>query len=138
MIDPREWGNLNVSHESLDVGAQEAALRFFSQNKKNNPSNQHQARTGHPRANRGEQRLLAESRPVAQLAQDSYLGMALKNVGRSEPSRIHRDEEDGSSPSSDPESTEEQQTSTTGEESDASSEHSRGHRRRRDNRHGRN
>ena len=29
-IDPREWGNVNISRESLDIEAQAAALRSFS------------------------------------------------------------------------------------------------------------
>ena len=29
-IDPREWGNVNISQESLDINAQEAALRSFA------------------------------------------------------------------------------------------------------------
>ena len=28
-IDPREWGNINISHESLDIEAQTAALNSF-------------------------------------------------------------------------------------------------------------
>ena len=33
-IDPREWGNVNISQESLDIEAQEAVLRSFARKDK--------------------------------------------------------------------------------------------------------
>ena len=33
-IDPREWGNVNISHESLDIDAQAAALKSFEKQPK--------------------------------------------------------------------------------------------------------
>ena len=38
-IDPREWGNANLSQESLDLEAQEAALRSITHKKKLNKRN---------------------------------------------------------------------------------------------------
>ena len=79
-IDPREWGNVNLSRESLDLEAQAVALESFAHQKiiptrrvsAKQPSN---VCSPSPR-------LPAESRPVAQVAKSSYLGMALQNIGR--------------------------------------------------------
>jgi Zinc knuckle len=121
-IDPREWGNVNISQESLDVEAQDAAWKSLAQNKRLNS-----------RDNRSSSiRLPAESRPVAQLAKGSYLGMTLCNVGRPSPERRHRPR--GGSPSpSDPGSPRGGQSGS--ENRSPSGERTR---RRRDNRHGRN
>ena len=83
-IDPREWGNLNISQESLDIGAQAAALNSIAQGKKSK-ENIYKIKTGTHRAGPKDgwchyAQLPAESHPVAQLAWDSYLGMALHNV----------------------------------------------------------
>ena len=85
-IDPREWGNVNISQESLDIEAQEAALRSFARkNKMSHYRDREKSEVTHHTSRREYRspsaRLPAASRPVAQLAQDSYLGMALRNVG---------------------------------------------------------
>jgi hypothetical protein len=77
-------------------------------------------------------RLPAASHPVAQLAQGSYLGMALQNVGRSSRDReSHRKEKDSPPSSQFSSSDEEPSGSENGSESNRP-------RRRRDNMHGRN
>jgi hypothetical protein len=35
-VDPREWGNVNISKESLDIEAQAAALRSYTRGNKFN------------------------------------------------------------------------------------------------------
>jgi hypothetical protein len=94
---PLQWGRLNISQESLDLEAQAAALASYAQ-KKSSKGQQHGSalRRKHgrdsspvpPKTNR----LPDESRPVAQIALDSYLGTALRNVGRS--SNRHESEDD--------------------------------------------
>ena len=134
-IDPREWGNVNISRESLDIEAQDAAWKSLTQKK---PANQtYTARKDnvtHSRDQRSSSvRLPAESRPVAQLAQDSYLGKTLRNI-----SRAHFNENPSSrrdrSPSPSDSSPSDEEPSDIGD-SDYSSERNR---RQRDNRHGRN
>jgi hypothetical protein len=136
-IDPREWGNVNISQESLDIEAQAAAYRSILQERQTSkPKEVHMAKEPQPAGRRNHRspsvRLPAASRPVAQLAQGSYLGMALRNVGRSSRDReSHRREKD-SPPSSQPSSSDEEPSG-----SDNGSESNRP-RRRRDNKHGRN
>ena len=80
--------------------------------------------------------LPAESRPVAQIAQDSYLGTALHNVERSH-SQSKRGG-GGRPPSSEPSSSDDDDYSTSSYDSQGTDySHERRHRRRRDNRHGR-
>jgi hypothetical protein len=79
-LDPTEWGNLNISQESLDVEAQAAAFKSIAQGNKTRERRPTKKSTKTHRANskaRHSSRLPAESRPVAQIAQGSYLGMAL-------------------------------------------------------------
>ena len=85
------------------------------------------------RDNRSSSRLPAESRPVAQLAKDSYLGKTLRNVGK--PIRKYQSpyQEDRSPSPSDPGTSGEERSDS--EDSESSREMSR---RRRHNRHGRN
>ena len=85
--------------------------------------------------------LPAGSRPVAQITWDSYLGTALRNVGRTPPNR--KDMEYGDLSSSDPNSSSGEGSSadySEGElhEGDRACSILNPHRRRRDNRHGRN
>ena len=138
-IDPREWGDVNISRESLDIEAQTAALRSFAQHKDNPTRRVPSGRPSHGRSQ--SPRLPAESRPVAQVAKNSYLGMALHNVGResrkhkprgrNSPSPSGSDSSDGSYPSSgDEEGLGPDEGSTSAPPSDRP-------RRRRDNRHGR-
>ena len=128
-IDPREWGNVNISRESLDVDAQAAAGKSLAHGGKPEP-----AKGTHQRDRRSQSvRLPATSRPVAQLAQDSYLGVTLRNVGQTKSEKPHRPRKDRSPSPSDPSSP---SGGDSGSESEASSrERSR---KRRNNRHGRN
>ena len=84
-IDPREWGNVNISLESLDLQAQAATLDSIHQQAlrqqptKNLPHRRKKLAAGH-KAQVPE--LPAESRPITQIAQDSYLGAALCAMGQ--------------------------------------------------------
>ena len=129
---------MNISRESLDVNAQAVALESIAQQNELN-------KTGYKNAPKKKGRaapvhgLPAESRPVAQIATDSYLGTALQRVkksskysgskGDNDPLTSEDDSSGGSSPSD------------GGDGSDGSSSgssYSGHHRKRRDNRHGRN
>lgn len=101
-IDPREWGNINVSRESLDVEAQAAVLESYeaqqskrlqkhSKEKKSRRKEKSLPRDDErpdhskestKRSKRHSGRPI-ESQPAAQIAPKSYLGAALKGVGRS-------------------------------------------------------
>ena len=138
-IDPREWGNLNISQEELDIEAQAAALKSLTCEHKDKKK-QAKKRTNARRAGHGVHlspalRLPAESRPVAQIPQDSYLGMALRNVGRDDTRKLPSDDGDGSYPSSESSSIGSDFSGTSWD--DEASLTSRD-RHRRDNHHGRN
>ena len=76
-IDPREWGNVNISREILDVDAQAVALESIAQQNELDRTRHKNVPKKKGRNVQG-QGLLAESRPVAQIATDSYLGTALQ------------------------------------------------------------
>ena len=136
--DPLEWGNVNISQESLDIVAQAAAFRSIIQEKQTIEQPRamvdketHQA--AHRCLRSPHAHLPAASQPVAQLGQDSYLGRALHEVGRSSSRKeSHRDRQSTplfSQPSSsDGEPSGSENSSSTDEAS----------RKRRSNRHGRN
>ena len=95
-IDPREWGGVNISHESLDLEAQAAALKSVAY-QKDKPTRRVPSRQ--PSNGRSQSpRLPSESRPVAQVAKNSYLGMALHNVRQE--SRGHKSQKKDSPPPS--------------------------------------
>ena len=134
-IDPREWGNVNISQESLDVEAQAAAWRSLQ--KKNKQQVVGERKSTHrllAADNRSPSAQLPDaSRPVAQLARDSYLGRTLRNVGRLSPEQSMQHDGDWTPSSSEPSS------SDSGDyDSDNSSSSEARNKRRRDNRHGRN
>ena len=164
-IDPREWGNVNLSRESLDVDAQAAALNSLKKqhtSSKRARGNKHKKReeeaqsTERKKSGRHGQRTSkrnfmfserpAETQPAAQIAPKSYLGSALRNVGQYNVPRRTSGSPSSSSPSDSSSSSTESSLSSseddTSESSDEESDESRhGHRRskkRRDNRHGRN
>ena len=85
-IDPNEWGDVNISQESLDLAAQAAALDSFKQPK---PRKKPHRESGH-KDERRQPRRPAEYQPVSQIAPKSYLGTALKNIGRAFGSRHRR------------------------------------------------
>ena len=108
-IDPREWGNVDFSRENLDIDTQIAALKSFkaqlkaqkrSQKRKsqqrersrslnkNNPRTNNESITDYG-SSKGSKRYPrpVETQPVAQIAPRSYLGAALKNVGRPQKSK---------------------------------------------------
>ena len=102
--DPRDWGDVNISFESLDLEAQMAALNSFKRkrldhfserkpssdrrrDKSSSQNEDQQTSRSNGRARKAKRpRKLAESRPSAQIAPASYLGAALRNVERSQPS----------------------------------------------------
>ena len=102
--DPREWGNLNISQEELNIEAQAAALKSLAREhkdkKKRDKKCTNARRAGHGVHCSPSLRLPAESRPVAQIPQDSYLGMTLRNVGRDNARKPPSYDGDGSYPSS--------------------------------------
>ena len=145
-IDPREWGQVNISQESLDVEAQAAALESYAQQSekfiKKKKSSRDKNKRRNPSSRRREYRERpAESRPAAQIAKNSYLGMALQNVDRRR-QKGHQDEDPlPSSPdpskTSDSADSSEDNSGTSGDESSQPSNSQRS-RKRRNNRHGRN
>ena len=137
-IDPREWENVNISQESLDIDAQAAAWKSLAHGQKTDKQTdlrkgETDRCTPHRDYRSQSAQLPAASRPVAQLAQDSYLWMALRNVDRSSSDRPYRPRRRESPSSSDPSSSSEE---NTGSETDSSS--SEESHRRRNNKHGRN
>ena len=142
-IDPREWGNVNISRESLDRNAQAAALASFvnpkhEKGRRDKPAHHGKDKQSSDRRSQPVQ-LPAESRPVAQIAPRSYLGTALNNVGR----RERKKSPAGGSPDpSNPSSESDGETSYSSEassmEEDPKIPPRGGGRSRRDNRHGRN
>ena len=162
-IDPREWGNINVSRESLDVEAQAAVLESYeaqqskrlqkhSKEKKSRRKEKSLPRDDErpdhskestKRSKRHSGRPI-ESQPAAQIAPKSYLGAALKGVGRSRKtnhwteSSADSGDESPSSPSSSSTSDDETTSNSSDDESEESDHSRRKGKRRRDNRHGRN
>ena len=135
-IDPQEWGNVNISSESLDVDAQAMALESIALQREPSETQSRHA----PKKGKGRfvptRELPAESRPVAQIALNSYLGTALQNVGMSSTFSDSRRGGPPTSPGASP-SEDGSPSDGGGEESSSSSSYSSHHRRRRDNRHGR-
>ena len=120
--------------------AQAAALESLKQQQR--ASNRKRGKsTHHSRHNRRTPRP-AESQPAAQIAPKSYLGAALRDIGRSKTSRGQRSTSPSSpsslSPSSESSYDQDEDSSLDSDDS-TSGESAPGHqRRRRDNRHGRN
>ena len=148
-IDPREWGNVNISRESLDIEAQAAALESIKKRRHRSAERRHQTKQQKREKLRNEQsarasQLPAESRPVNQIAKNSYLGAALRDVGQSRRSRSKgNNSPHPSDPSSGSEggySSEDDSSSGSGSETDSESDQSSrsDHQRRKNNRHGRN
>jgi RNase H-like domain found in reverse transcriptase/Reverse transcriptase (RNA-dependent DNA polymerase)/Integrase zinc binding domain/Retroviral aspartyl protease/Zinc knuckle len=136
-IDPREWGNVNISLESLDIEAQAAAYRSILQERQTSKrQNADTSKRTHQAGRRNHRspsaRLPAASRPVAQLAQGSYLGMALRNIGRSVPEKETFRYGKSSPPPPEPGSPDDEPSGSEG------GSRSWKTRKRRDNRHGRN
>ena len=124
-IDPREWGNVQLSESEVDVQAQQAALKSYKITATKNPKERREA--SHPRGtskshgNHHKNDLPAVSRPIAQVPAKSYIGVALKNIGR----RSHMRElsDDSSSGSSSPQS-ESSKSSDSSSSSDSGSDSS--------------
>ena len=158
-IDPREWGNVNISRESLDLEAQAIALDSF---KLRYPTNGHleeetpRPRNRSPEVNQDPARRHArhsettrkrrhnrpvsrpvEIQPAPQIAPKSFLGTALRNIERPVGSR-HLPSTSSSSPSSSNSSDDESTPSLSDGEEVESDPEPRRQKRRRDNRHGRN
>ena len=145
-IDPREWGNVEMSSDKIEVEAQKAAFNSLSK-KKRKSTHEREKRSSRPKTYRPTAEHMnrvirpAESHPVAQIAKDSYLGAALRNVESHKKRKRHR----LSSPqSSDPDATSsDSETSPSGSSPDSNSWSSSQsedaqHYRRRGNKHGRN
>ena len=143
-IDPREWGNIGISLDEFDVKAQRAAFESLSKKRKTSRVKEKwysKPRTHQPRLDDMSRVIQpAESRPVAQIAKDSYLGAALQNVRRHERRSQHRrtpsQPSDSGSSSSDSEDSDSGSSSDPGGWSTSQSEDLR-HRHHK-NKHGRN
>ena len=140
-IDPRNWGNVNISQESLEVQA--AVLDSFAEAQKHAKSKirQHIPKI-YPTPSKEcslSRHLPAESRPVAQFAKDSYLEAALCNVGRSNEKSRRKGAGTPSSLSSSGSSSGGKDSSSSDEDSPRGAGDSSvgGYQHRRDNRHGR-
>lgn len=88
-------GNVNISSDELDVEAQKAAFNSLSGKKMESTHRREKqsskTKTHWPSTERMSHVIQpAESHPVAQIAKDSYLGAALKNVGSNKEKRQHR------------------------------------------------
>jgi hypothetical protein len=119
-IDPREWGNLNISRESLDLEAQAAAWESYKnqpkitdkyakekhgpRKEKARPSKKQKGPSKHSSKRHETAKRPLESQPAAQIAPKSYLGTALKTVGCSKGSRYPSDPSSSSSSDSSSES----------------------------------
>ena len=138
-IDPKEWGNVNLSKESLDIETQAAALQSFKQHKRDGKKKRNGPGQGKPKSAGNER--LAESQPAAQIAPKSYLGAALRNIDRSKGKRRKRSPSsspsDKSSSSSDTSQSEDSLPSEDDDSESETSESSYRARRRKRNRHGR-
>jgi hypothetical protein len=165
-VDPLEWGNVNISRDSLDIDAQAAALDSYKKQSKNtdyskkrkhrstekpqssNKKNDRRHERKHvSKKDYGRSAKPAESQPAAQIAPKSYLGAALKHIGRSKKENHYSDSpsHSESSPSSSSESSSTSESSDddspSGSSEDDSDDSERDHhsgKRRRDNHHGRN
>ena len=135
-IDPWEWGNINISRESLDIEAQAMAFESMTQQRKVDKEKDKHAPSKGGRREGKSNPLPVESRPVAQIAQDSYLGTTLHNVERScsQPNRRGGGQPSSSEPNSSDDDND-SMSSSDSQETDYSLE--RHCKRRRDNRHGR-
>jgi hypothetical protein len=157
-IDPLNWGNINLSRESLDIEAQAAALNSFNVQKATT-SKHHEKRTSHRKERSrspsrekirqgrrsgktakkpGHRHHPAEVQPAAQIAPKSYLGTALRNVGSSSRFKHSPTPSSSSSEFSSSSSDDSSQPSSSAGWSDGSDESQRPRKRRRDNQHGRN
>ena len=121
-IDPREWGDVELNDEEVDIDAQEVALKAYKKalvretkknkkNKKKYAKNEHKSTSGNdldiPKVNKHQnvpkEEHRAGSRPVAQIAPESSLGVALTGVAnrfKSQSGQTNIGKEDPSSPSS--------------------------------------
>ena len=129
-IDSREWGNVHLSDSKADVHAEQTALESYNlaamKKPKENCDHREAScphRTSKSHGKRYKNDLPAESHPIVQVPAKSYIGVALKNIGR----RSHTQELPGDplsdSSSSQSESSESSDLSSDSD-SDSSSENS--------------
>jgi hypothetical protein len=135
-VDPREWGNIDFSRENLDIDAQMAALKSYkaqlkarkrSQKKENRRRKRSQSvhredEQGKKSKKSKHSKRPAESQPVAQIAPKSYLGAALKNIGRSRNPRTPTEPSSSSDESSSDSPSSESSISSSDDESTSSSD----------------
>lgn len=89
--DPREWRNIHLNENEMDAALQQAALESYKErNQFNKDLKKCTCRRKASRGREPSQRCARppESRPVAQMTPDSFLGIALRNLEkrRGEPS----------------------------------------------------
>ena len=119
-INPREWGNVRLSNSEADVYAQQAALESYrlAATKKSKENHREASRSHGNSKSHGKHRkndLPAESRPIVQVPARSYIGVALKNIGRRSRTRDLPDDDSSESSSSSSESSESSDSSSDSE-----------------------
>jgi len=141
-IDPRNWGNVQLSEGEADVEAQQAALDSFHSQKKpmerdlpphqsvapsepeqrENSVVQSSRRTSKtPVVNVPKNTRPPESRPQAQIAPKSFLGIALQKVGK----KFRRKHSENPSDPSSSESSDESSSSDSGSDNSEPDSHSK-------------
>jgi hypothetical protein len=137
-IDPREWGNANLSDSEADVNAQHAALESYKTaaigKPKETRKEAHRSRSNTKSHGKRKNDLPAESRPIAQVPSKSYIGVVLKNISRRSHTRDPSSSDDSSSHSSSSPSSESSDSSSDSD-SDSSSDESSGRSRQRASKH---
>ena len=143
-IDPREWGNLNLNEEELDIAAQTAALDSYKPRKaspeykkEKGPRKKrgHGSRSRSKKSNnkpnpKGRQ---AESRAAAQIAPTSSLGLTLRNIKKKQRRELTTSpsESPSSSSSSSNGSSDEDESSSQSTDTESEPRSRRRHRRSR-------
>ena len=160
-IDPKEWGNLDLSDKELGIGAQAAALDSFKKmaqpkytNERNSQGTKEKSASPHRecaqqhdhRASRQHYKQSerpAESQLSTQIAPKSYLGSALKKVGHQRTSKYAfksppNHEFDMSSPDESPSTPSSDSSDNSSQSDENSDDHWRPRIHQQDNCHGRN
>jgi hypothetical protein len=83
--DPREWGNIHLDENEIDTAVQQAAYESYKEQDQYDRNKEKHRR--HHKFNKNQNPLQCRSRPpelqpVAQIAPNSFLGVAFKNLKR--------------------------------------------------------
>jgi hypothetical protein len=83
--DPHEWGNIHLDENEIDTAVQQAAYESYKeqdQHDRNKEKHRQRHKSNKNRDPLQRQSRPPESRPVAQIALDSFLGVAFRNLER--------------------------------------------------------